>query len=82
MEYVVTELTANRSFTWVARSPGVVITAVHRLEPTFNGTRVRLAVSQDGWLGSVMRRYLRRLTERYLAQEAAGLKAAAEAGEG
>jgi hypothetical protein len=39
---------------------------------------VRLSVSQSGWLGSVMGRFYRGLTDRYLANEADGLKARCE----
>jgi hypothetical protein len=43
------------------------------------GTRVRLAVEQAGPLGKVMGRlFFKRLTQRYLAAEAAGLKARSE----
>lgn len=78
-EYVVTELEPGRSFTWVATGPGVVTTARHLIEPLpGGGTRVRLSVTQSGWLGSVMGRLYRGLTERYLANEAGGLKARCE----
>jgi len=78
-EYVVTELTPGRSFTWVATGPGVVTTARHVAEPLPDGgTRVQLAVSQAGWLGSVMGRFYRKLTDEYLANEANGLKARSE----
>jgi uncharacterized membrane protein len=79
-EYAVTEIELDRSFTWVSTGPGVRVTARHALEPLpSGGTRVRLAVEQAGWLGSVMGRFYRGLTERYLATEAAGLKARSEA---
>jgi len=78
-EYVVTEITPGRSFTWVATAPGVVTTAHHDAEPLPGGaTRVRLSVSQTGWLGSLMGRFYRGLTDRYLANEANGLKARCE----
>jgi len=79
-EYVVTDLQPGRSFTWVATGPGVLTTARHRIEPLPDGgTRVRLSVSQSGWLGSVMGRFYRGLSGRYLANEADGLKARCEA---
>jgi uncharacterized membrane protein len=79
-EYVVTELLRGRSFTWVARSPGVRTTARHDLEALPDGgTRVRLGVVQAGPLGRVMGRlFFKGLTDRYLAVEAAGLKARSE----
>jgi carbon monoxide dehydrogenase subunit G len=77
--YVVTELEPGRSFTWVAAGPGVRTTARHDAEQLPDGgTRVRLSVSQAGWLGSVMGRFYRGLTDRYLANEANGLKARCE----
>jgi hypothetical protein len=78
-EYVVTELAPGRSFTWVATAPGVRTTARHDIEPLpGDGTRVRLSVTQSGWLGSFMAHFYRTLTERYLADEASGLKARCE----
>lgn len=78
-EYVVTELEPGHAFTWVATGPGVTTTARHEVEELpGGGSRVRLAVEQAGWLGSVMGRFYRGLTDRYLANEAAGLKARCE----
>ena len=79
-EYVVTELSGWRSFTCVARSPGVRTTARHDLEALPDGgTPVRLGVAQGGPLGSVMGRlFFKGLTDRYLAAEAAGLKGRSE----
>ena len=78
-EYVVTELEPGRSFTWVATGPGVLTTARHDVEALpGGGTRVRLSVTQSGWLGSSMGRFYRGLTDRYLANEANGLKARCE----
>ena len=79
-EYAVTELSPGRSFTWVATSSGVVTTARHEVDPPPGGTRVRLSVSQAGWLGRLMAPFYRGLTDRYLANEANGLKATCEAG--
>ena len=74
-----TEVVAGRSFTWEQTSPGVRITAGHHLEPLpGGGTRVRLVVTQTGWLAAVVGRAYRRLTDRYLAMESQGLKARAE----
>ena len=80
-EYVVTELEPGQSFTWVATGPGVITTARHTVEALpGGGSRVQLAVEQGGLVGSVMGRFYRGLTDRYLANEAAGLKARCEAG--
>ena len=75
-EYVVTGIEPGQSFTWVATGPGVTTTARHTIEALpGGGTRVTLAVDQAGLLGSVMGRFYRGLTDRYLANEAEGLKA-------
>ena len=42
------------------------------------GTRVELRVVMSGAVGAVVGRLYRKLTERYLAMETAGLKARAE----
>ena len=78
-EYEVTELDPGRSFTWVATGPGVTTTARHEVaQLPGGGSRVKLIVEQSGWLGSVMGRFYRGLTDRYLANEAAGLKSRCE----
>ena len=77
-----TELSPGRWFTWVATSAGVATTARHEVEATPHGTRVRLSVSQAGWLGRLVAPFYRRLTDRYLTNEANGLKATSEAGPG
>ena len=77
--YSVTDLEPGRSFTWVAKGPGVTTTARHEVEPmSTGGSRVTLSVEQGGVLGAVMGRLYRGLTDRYLANEAAGLKARSE----
>jgi uncharacterized membrane protein len=78
-EYVVTELEPSRSFIWVATGPGVRTIARHVLEDLgTGGTRVTLAVEQAGPVGTVMGRFYRRLTDRYLTAEAEGIKARSE----
>lgn len=74
-DYVVTELEPGRSFTWVNSGPGARTTARHSVEPLADGgARVRLSVTMEGWLGSLVGRFYAGLTDRYLAMEAAGLK--------
>jgi hypothetical protein len=80
VDYVVTELEPGTSFTWVSGGRAALTTARHVLEPLpGGGTRVTLSVEQAGWLGSLVSRLYRGTTDRYLALEAAGLKARAEA---
>jgi hypothetical protein len=79
-EWEVTDVDPGRSWTWVAKAPGVRTTASHRLEPQGAGaTRVHQSIEQRGPLGAVIGRLYAGLTRRYLAMEAAGLKARAEA---
>ena len=78
-EYVVTELDPGAGFTWVATGPGVRTTARHGISAAGSGSRVRLSVEQSGPVGAVRGRlFFKRLTDRYLATEAAGLKARCE----
>jgi uncharacterized membrane protein len=80
--WTVTHLDEGREFVWEAKAPGARTVARHTVEQVGPGrTRVRLSVSQSGWLGWVMGRVYRTLTDRYLAMEAAGLKARAESGD-
>jgi hypothetical protein len=77
--YTVTGLVQGRAFTWQQRQPGSTVSAHHECVPLPDGgTRVELTVVMGGAVGGVVGRLYRRITERYLAMEAAGLKARAE----
>lgn len=77
--YTVTALDPGRSFTWEQRQPGSKVSAHHECTPLPDGgSRVELRVVMSGALGGVVGRLYRKLTERYLGMEAAGLKARAE----
>ncbi len=77
--WTVTDLTEGRGFTWEASGPGTRTTGRHTVEATGPGTcRATLSITQAGWVGSLVGRGYRSLTDRYLALEAAGLKARAE----
>lgn len=77
--YSVTALVPGSSFTWEQRQPGSVVTAHHECVPLRDGgTRVELRVEMTGLLGGVVGRLYRKLTQRYLLTEAAGLKSRAE----
>src|SRR5262245_45543046 len=70
----VTELQPGSSWSWVAGGPGVRTVARHLVTPTSDGsTLVEQSIEQRGVLGRFIGRLTRRLTERYLALEAAGL---------
>lgn len=75
--WTVTEL-EDRGFTWVTRSPGVLVTARHWAEPVGRGSRGHLSLKFDGLFGPLVGRFTRKLNERYLALEAAGLKKRSE----
>jgi carbon monoxide dehydrogenase subunit G len=75
-EYTVTALESGRGFAMTTHSPGAHVTAGHWIEPLDDGrrSRVTLSVTFTGWLGSLIGRIMRNTNERYLAEEAAGLK--------
>jgi hypothetical protein len=78
--WTVTELTPGRSWTWENRAPGSVATAVHELRDADGGTRADQTLRQEGVVGALVGRLVARLSRRYLAMEAAGLRRAAESG--
>jgi hypothetical protein len=76
----VSEVHEGASFRWEAHSPGVHTVASHELtrDPD-GGTVLTLRVRQTGPLAGLIRLLTGVRTQRYMALEAAGLKAAAEA---
>jgi hypothetical protein len=79
LTWVVTDVSPGRSWTWRVHSPGATTTASHGLVDLPGGrTRVDTRVDQRGILGAVVGLLTRRRGRRYLALEAAGLKARAE----
>ena len=74
----VTEMDPGRSFTWVTRSPGIVASGRHRVEPAAKGSRATLSVAYSGLLARLVARFLAGVTDRYLMFEAAGLKQRSE----
>lgn len=74
----VTELVPGRSFTWVSVAPGLRVIGRHAVELTVNGTRAVLTLELKGMVGGLWGRLTRGITERYIAFEAAGLKARSE----
>lgn len=79
-EWTITEIEPGRGFRLVSRSPGATVEANHRAEPAEAGqrSRVTLSVTFSGLLGRFIGWMMRGLNERYLAQEAAGLKRRSE----
>jgi len=76
----ITELEEGHSFTWITRSPGVLVTGCHCVAGTADGSRVTLSLDFSGPLGSLVACLTRGLNKRYLVLEAHGLKKHAEAG--
>jgi uncharacterized protein YndB with AHSA1/START domain len=76
----VTDLAPGRSFTWMARGPGIVTTGNHVVKPVGGGDRVTVTASleQGGVLGPLVGLLTKRLTNRYLDMEVNGLKAHCE----
>ena len=74
----VTELVPGRSFTWVSVAPGLRVIGRHTVEPTADGSRAVLDLELHGLFGGLWGRLTNDITERYLAFEAAGLKARSE----
>jgi uncharacterized protein YndB with AHSA1/START domain len=68
----VSELQDGARFTWITRSPGVLVIAQHSVEPIARGSRARLSVRFEGLLGALVARLTRRLNERYLALDRSG----------
>jgi uncharacterized membrane protein len=75
----VTDLTPGAAWTWVQRSPGGLTVARHEVIPESDRrTRVRQELDQRGPIGALVGWFMRGMTRRYLALEAAGLKARSE----
>jgi len=73
-----TEIEPGRHFSWVSPGPGFSALAKHGVEPIASGSRATLSLELRGVLGGLFGRLTRGITERYLAFEAAGLKARSE----
>jgi uncharacterized membrane protein len=69
----VTEVVDGRSFTWVAKGPGMKTIARHEVVPDADGSTVTLSIEQTGPMGAVAARLWRRLTQRYIELEAESL---------
>jgi uncharacterized membrane protein len=75
----VTEIDHGSSWTWVQRSPGVLVTARHWVTTQPGGrTLVRQQLEQRGVLGALVGRMMIKKTKRFLELEAQGLKARSE----
>jgi len=74
-----TEIDPGSSWTWVQRSPGVLVSARHDVIARPGGrTLVRQQLDQRGVLGALVGRLMVKKTKRFLELEAQGLKARSE----
>lgn len=78
--WTVTRLEPGRGFTWVSRSPGIEVTADHRIEASAIGSLVTLSLEMHGLFAGLLGVLTGAKTRRYLALEAAGLKQRSESG--
>jgi carbon monoxide dehydrogenase subunit G len=73
--WTVTHLEPGRSFTWTSSVSGLFrATGIHSVEPTGKGSRVTLSVEFKGLLGGLAGLAFGKVTDEYVAMEAAGLK--------
>jgi uncharacterized membrane protein len=76
--WTVTKVDDDRGFTWTTRSPGVLVTAHHTIEPLHHGSRATMSIEYDGPFGGLVAWLTRELNHRYLRLEAEGLKRRSE----
>ena len=76
----VTHVDPGRSFTWRSRSPGADAHGRHTVIDNGDGSATAVVgITQTGPVGTLVALLARRLTKRYVALEAVGLKAHSEA---
>jgi hypothetical protein len=71
---LITEWTEYDHFTWISESPGVKVTATHKLRSTEAGCVLELGIEMQGILAPVVKLFAGKLTLEYLEMEATGLK--------
>ncbi|GHH34613.1 SRPBCC family protein [Lentzea cavernae] len=76
--WTVTELTEGVSYTWESKAPGVTVVATHVVEPHPSGTKLTLSLTVRGPLAGLGWLLTRKMTEQYVATEAASIKKVAE----
>lgn len=74
----VTNIIDGHSFTWMTRSPGLLVETYHKVQRSGTGSYVALSVTYSGPLGGFVARRLAETTHRFLELEAAGLKRRSE----
>jgi len=76
--WTVTAIDDRRSFTWTNRAPGIKVIARHSIDASGERSRATLSLRYEGLLGGLLARMTRRISHRFLALEATGLKARSE----
>ena len=74
----ITAIEPGRGFSSASGMPGLHVFAHHRIEKTTLGSRATLALDYDGFLGDLLARMTKDITDRYIGLEARGLKARSE----
>lgn len=72
--WTITELQPGRRFTWESKQPGIRVVGDHLIETQPQGCKLSLSVTFAGPLGGLVGWLGGKLTQRYIAMEAEGLK--------
>lgn len=73
-DWLVTEAQPDRWFASETKSPGLRMTAGHRITPATSGCTVTLSIDQSGFMSGFIGRIYGARIRRYLEMEANGLK--------
>jgi hypothetical protein len=76
--WTVSTIEPGRGFIWTSVAPGLRVIAHHFVESGADGSRATLSIEYHGIFGGILGALTKRITERYLALEARGLKARSE----
>ena len=76
--WTVTAIDGTSGFTWINRGPGVRVIADHAIDGNGHRATATLSLRYEGFLGGLIARMTRGITQRYLAMEANGLKKRSE----
>ena len=79
MIWQVTDFRPLRGFTWETSGPGFKTVARHEIEGRGRATTARLVIEQTGLVAMLIGPFIKGMTKRYVAMEAAGLKQRSEA---